>query len=61
MAVAQAISCSSDLTSSLEPPYATGAALKKIKIQINNVGVPAVAQWVKNPTIVAWVFVEMWV
>ena len=25
-----------------------------------SIGVPAVAQWVKNPTVVAWVAVVMW-
>ena len=52
-----------------EPPYATSVALEKYKKSQNNNnnnnnddgGVPAVAQWVKNLTAVAWVSVEVWV
>ena len=40
-----------------EPPYATGVALKskkqKQKQKKKPLGVPIVAQWVKNPTAVA--------
>ena len=37
--------------------------MKFTKALVKNVdsGVPAVAQWVKNPTTVAWVTVEAWV
>ena len=49
--VLQDSSYSSDLTPSLEPPYATSAAQKRQKSKkIKKTGVPVVPQWLTNPT-----------
>ena len=37
-----------------ELPYAAGVALKRKKINKEGMGVPTIAQWVKNPTAAAW-------
>ena len=54
VAVAEAGSCSSDETPRPETSCAKGAALKRKKIYMLY-KVPAMAQWVKNPTSEAWV------
>ena len=50
----------------LEPPCATSAALEKTKKKPTKkkktlLGIPTLAPWVKNPTAVDWVAVEVWV